>query len=400
LSAGRLSSIVAAVDPFDGDIEELRRENRELRAQLERMVADERRARERHRFVLKRGGSLLVPLVDRQRVVRNFVAMVQEFSAYTGPRDGWPKRDIALAAAEAFAVSLLRFFIRRRFFYLLLSVAALAIPVMQVALLLQQNKLVDLQNRLIAIQADDIVARGVTTDNLVTNQINGALLAGRNFEELSRMLRRIFGADMGDLPSLGSTEGKTLYLKNTAGRAHLLLALAEALKAPVSEQPLRPEDVWRILTDARDGALGPVLEDADDRLFVALPSPKAAFGSATVEEECQRYIIGLSYLLRWAFSLAVTVGERDQFFTFVAPFFERVSRVRVPVEAPLRPVFAQMFQNLLVDIALEPKYGAPEAQVPKNVDAVIAQGLARLQAGLGPRARVQWPQLKALLDVR
>ena len=36
--------------------------------------------------------------------------------------------------------------------------------------------LVDLQNELINIQADDIVSRGVASENLLTNELNGALL--------------------------------------------------------------------------------------------------------------------------------------------------------------------------------------------------------------------------------
>lgn len=385
------------------EIDALREENARLRAELDAVVDAEARAAGQRRKALFGGlRLLLMPALDRKRVVRNFVYLFKVGTRYTGPRQTWPRNEEVAEAAEAFAVSLLRFAIRRRLFLFLFSLIAVLVPAVQVYIALQQNRLVNMQNELITIEADDIVSRGVSSESLLTNELNGALLSGRDVEALNRMLNRIFSAQMGEMMGgLDFEASRRLYLQGTAGRAHLLLALGEALRRPQSEQALTPAALWRLVSDPHQGALSAAVDEAArGRLFSTLRTPRAAFDSPKLEAECQRYLLGLSNVLRRAWALAVAADEREAFFRLLRPLMARVSQVEPDGDRPLVPTLVQTFGDFLIDLAVEPTFGQADPALPADVDGALKAGFVKLQRGVGGAPpKVNWVRLRALLSV-
>lgn len=381
----------------------LREENARLRAEIEAIARSEAQSGRHRRKSYLLALRLLLPALDRTRVVRNFVHLFKVGTRYTGPRDAWPQPQEVVEAAELFSVSLLRFAIRRRMFLFLFSLLAFLIPMVQVYVALQQNRLVNMQNELITIQADDIVSRGVTSDNLLTNELNGALLSGRSLGALNRMLNRIFRAQMGEMMGgLDSLKSRKFYLEGTAGRGHLLLALGEALRRPEGEEDLTPSKLWQLVSDREHGALSAAVEEAArGRLFVTLQSSRAAFGEdAKLEAECQRYLLGLSHVLRRGWAVAVAADERKAFFGMMAPLLARLSQVEPGGDKPLVPALVQTFGDFLIDLAIEPAFGKAEPPLPGDVDGALKAGFAKLQSGVPVSgAKVNWGRLRLLLEV-
>jgi len=383
---------------------ELREENAHLRARLEKIEAEAAEASARRSAVGKFGLRLLLPALDRKRVVRSFIDLFRVVGEFSGPKSAWPSRGRVAEHAEAFGVAVVRFTIRRRFVWLFFSLLAVMIPVMQLWLVSQQNRLVNLQNQLFNIQADDIVARGVTSDNLLINELNGALLSGREIGALNRMLNRIFSAKMGGMMGgLGVDDGR-FYLSGTAGRAHLLLALSEALRRPQSEKPISADGLWEMVNDEQEGAFSAaVAESAEGRLFVTLGLPRSAYGAqgARLEAECRRYLLGLSQVLRRGWSLALSADEEAAFFARVAPLFARLSQLNPSGDQPLLPALVQTFAELLIDLNTRPIYGEPEKPLPENVDEALKAGFEVLRQGLiRQKAQgIRWKQLASLLEV-
>lgn len=392
--------------PEERELAALRAENERLREELAAVAAAEARDRAYRKKVTGFGGRLLLPLLDRTHVVRSFVHLFRVATAYAGPRDTWPARQELVDAAEAFGVAAVRFAIRRRAFLLAFSILALVAPGVQIWLVWKQNELINTQNEFIKIQADDIVARGVTSEAMLTNELNGALLSGREVQALNRTLRRIFTSDLGQMTGGDTAEGKRLFLDGTAGRAHLLLALGKALKAPVTAdgRPLSAAVLWDLVADSNEGAFTNVARESADRLFVTLSSPRSAFaGSARLEIECQRYVFGLSTVLRSAWAVAVSADERETYFRRVRSVFERASAVPLEAGSPLLSTFRVSFQELLLDLALEPRFGEPEPGVPgKEADALVRKGFEALRRGLqasGKGPEIRWDHLRKLLEI-
>src|SRR5262245_16728018 len=127
----------------------LQAENHALRQELARQAQAQQAAADRRAAVLRGGGRLLIPLLDRQKVVRSFGKLVETTGNFTGPREQWPTRDQVITDARSFLESLVRFAIRRRMLLLVFALFGAVIPAIQIWLVIQQNSIIDQQTRII-----------------------------------------------------------------------------------------------------------------------------------------------------------------------------------------------------------------------------------------------------------
>ncbi|MEL6546880.1 MAG: hypothetical protein AAFQ82_19800, partial [Myxococcota bacterium] len=144
------------------DLNALQRENAALRSELEKIRHAQAKTAERRAKAIKSGGRLLLPLMDRKRVVRNFVALVDASATYAGPKEQWAEKDEVVEAAKNFSMSFLRFVIRRRMMMVVFSLIAFTVPALQVYVMIQQNDIIKNQNKYFNVQVYDIVGRALS----------------------------------------------------------------------------------------------------------------------------------------------------------------------------------------------------------------------------------------------
>ena len=377
------------------EITRLREENEVLRAELQR-----RKALPRTRSVdaLKFGGSFLIPMIDRQRVFRTFVAFFDEASFYTLPKENWPERERVLERARDFGLAVLRFFVKRRLAILLFSLLAFLVPLVQVWLVFQQNAIIENQNKYFNIQVYDIVAQSLTGGDTTAKQITTALLAREDFGLINGIIRSVFESDTGGaFTEEDAAGGRPLFLEETAARGHLVSAMEQAVENQATSG--KYQKIW----DRTQETFGLVANDAADRVPQLLRIGKqAVVRDPTVGQECFRYLFSLSAFLRRTHSLSVTLGTEDAFYKGIAPMIDRLSRMRTGGDArPFVPVFVSAFHELLVDLAQKPKLGQPLPNVDgQAVERLIQQGFRSLvDRSKAAGARINEAQLKQLLEV-
>jgi hypothetical protein len=121
-------------------------------------------------------------------------------------------------------------------------------------------------------------------------------------------------------------------------------------------------------------------------------------------EEVYRYMANLGLLMRKQWSLALVTGEQSRFFDTIAPLLRRASTVRLSAFAekgPLHTVFFdESVRQLLVDLALEPRFGEPPSVVGReSEEKLVREGFAKLRAGVGDERGVKWKNLEKLAEV-
>ena len=152
-------------------------ENEQLRQQLGQYAQQKQNRADRRNKVVRGGGRLLIPLLDRQKVVRSFGSLAETAADFSGPRDDWPARDRLLDDVRRFLEALVRFAVRRRMLLLVFSIIASMIPMIQIWLVVQQNEIIRNQNEFFEIQVYDIVARSMTQGDRNARLMTGALLS-------------------------------------------------------------------------------------------------------------------------------------------------------------------------------------------------------------------------------
>jgi hypothetical protein len=162
---------------FQQQLQALYADNEALRAELQRIREREQATAELRANLLRGGGRLLVPLLDRAQVVRSFARLAETTSEFAGPIDRWPARERVLSDARTFMESCVRFAVRRRLFLLIFSLLASAIPIVQVWLVVQQNRIIGNQTEMFEVQVYDLVARSMTEGDRNARLMTGALLS-------------------------------------------------------------------------------------------------------------------------------------------------------------------------------------------------------------------------------
>lgn len=371
----------------------LRSENEELRTELTR-----RRALPRVRSLeaVKFTGSFIIPMFDRQRVFRTFVAFFNEASFYTLPQENWPDRERVLDKGRDFGLAILRFFVKRRLIIFVFSLLALAMPLVQVWLVFQQNEIIQNQNKYFNIQVYDIVARSMTDGDPTSRQITSALLAREDFTLVNGIILAVFESEAaGAFTEQAVTGVQPRVLKETAARGHLVSALGQAVAKQREEKSDR--DVW----DSVEETYRVVVNDATSRVPSVLRVDRATADlNPAVTTECYLYLYSLSTFLRKAYRVAQRAGEEEPYFAALGPLVDRLShlRLRNPDDLPFRKVLGLAFEELLVDFA-RPSGEAPEIG-DEEVPAAIRKGFRILveRSNTGGRS-VNEAQLKQLLEV-
>jgi len=267
--------------PLDTELEELRKENRELRERLEAIEQRAERADAARKSLMRGGFRVLLPLVDRQKVVRSFGKLAETLSEYSGPPSQWPAREEVLLRARGFMESVVRFMVRRRTLVLLFSLLATAVPALQIWLVARQNEIIENQTGFQKVQLFDVVARSMTEGDRNARTITGALLANADPDFLRNVMAEAFDPSAFALYRREGLQATTRRAQDTGFRGNLIRAAVRA----VDKRLEAGDDADTVLAQLR-GTFGQILKDTEYRLPEVVCAPAATKGRSTAS--CSR----------------------------------------------------------------------------------------------------------------
>lgn len=375
----------------DEEIRQLRKENEFLRERLEgieQRVEVAQRARKR---LLKGGFRVLVPLLDRQKVVRNFGAMVETVSAYSGPPSGWPSRDEVLASTREFMESVARFMIRRRLFLLIFSLIASAIPGIQIWLVFQQNEIIQNQNEFQKVQVFDIVSRSMTEGDRNARVMTGALLANAELGFLKSVLREAFDPSALSVYRREGLDASARRAKDTAFRGNLIRAAVRSAEKQLADGA----EPKHILRELRPVYLQ-ILTDSEYRLAEVIRTGRGETQlSGELLEDVDMYIAQVGELLKVYGRVARSAGEPSGYYEDVRGLLVRMSRLSSVSDSTFAGTYRIVMQDFLFEVADELRLDSGPFQLgERDPDAVLREGIARLQKVYGTDA-LDWKQFKS-----
>ncbi|MCX4240571.1 hypothetical protein [Paraliomyxa miuraensis] len=379
----------------------LQAENAALRQELQRLAAQQQASAQRRQQVIRGGGRLLIPLLDRQKVVRSFGKLVETTGGFTAAREQWPTRDEVLTDARLFLESLVRFFIRRRMFFLILGLLGAVIPGIQIWLVVQQNQIIDKQTVLIEeqlhqseIQVFDVVSRSLTEGDRNAKLMTGALLSRAEPRFLEGVIEEAFDPELQGAYQSDAIHAATRRLEDAAFRGHLARAAVRAF-----HRQLRPEDGTAVDPKAVEAivstSLPPlrlILRDAADRVPEVLRI--GAQGSASdgaLDEQVNGYLVQVGMTMRLHARLLRASGRETELFEDLRPLLQRVKWSELP-GSRFAKSWTRAMEELLIELALAPDLGAE--LTASSDDATPAKGLAILREGVAGEG-VQWDDLSA-----
>lgn len=378
--------MTAPYQSLEQQVQALQQENQALRAELERIEQRAAAAQEARQRLIRGTWRIMVPLLDRQRVVRSFARLAQTSSEFANPMSQWPPKEQVLADARDFMESVVRFMIRRRTLILLFSLLATAVPGLQIYLAWQQNKMIENQNDFFRVQVYDIVSRTMTEGDRNARQMTGALLANTQVEFLKGVVEEAFGSGFqwgayrrGDIDALQRR------LEDAAFRSHLIRALVRGIQqrahSPDAELEEMNAQVTRMIRQ--------ILQDSADRVpqVLRLGRQEGDIDPALLEQ-VDYYLIQIGELLRIYGRLARTVGDEKQFFRDIRPLIQRVAGRRDIAESRFAEIYQPIMQDFLFELALQPKLQAPAVNLEASgttPDEALKVGIDRLRKGLGEK---------------
>jgi hypothetical protein len=283
----------------------------------------------------------------------------------------------------------------------LVSLAAFFIPAIQIYLVLQQNEIIENQNKYFEIQVYDIVARSMTSGDMSAKQMTGALLARSDLPFLSGLVGEVFGSDYAEALYETDADAATRRLKEAAFRGHLILGLARTID--VHGRTLGSGKLYEQVKPM----FAQVMHDATWRVPELLRFSRSTINDdPDLTPEVYRYLFNLGTLMRKQWSLALAADQEGSYFNILASLVARSSRQRVSAFVERGPLssffFERALRELLVDLALEPEFGEPPPAVPSDagaIDKLVRQGFDRLKTGIGEGRGVEWQNLKKLAEV-
>lgn len=349
-------------------IHALQAENEQLRHQLGQLAQRQQTKAERRTKVVRGGGRLLIPLLDRHKVVRSFGSLAETTSRFTGPREEWPQRDDLLGDARKFLEAMVRFAVRRRTLLLILSLFAAVIPAIQIWLVVQQNQIIENQNEFFEIQVYDIVARSMTEGDRNARLMTGALLSRAEPEFLTGVVEEAFDPDVSGLFREEAVEARTRRLEDAAFRGYLAQAVVRSVQKQVATRTIA-----EVALLSRP-MLRPIVRDAGARVYEVLRLGERAEGiDDGLAEQVDGYLTKVGEAMRVYGRLARATGNRDAYFADLTPYLRRVSRAKVAGNH-FDKAHRVALESLLFELAIEP---APDD--PPNVD-LDAAGLSPEEA--------------------
>lgn len=359
--------------PSVEEFESLRRENRELRARLDRIESQREAKKELKKKGLRISWGVLVPLLDRQRVVRSFGELSNQVIRLADPTDQPEKREVAESAKE-FLSCCVRFAIRRRLFFMIVGLLAAAVPAIQLWLVMQQNQIIEKQNEFFEIQLYDQVAESMSEQaGEEKRKITGLLLANADPTFLYSVVLEVFDPSVGHV--LQADNLRAPNLEAIRYRGPLLRSLARGL---VLQRADREHE--QIYEQARPG-LEMVYRDAAERVRRLLRWNRFNL-EAKVDDDAHYYLAQLGHVLRVHSRLARSVGKLDEFYADSAPLFVELVRLRTGT-SPLDKTLTFALEDFLVDLGHAPEFGESNPSVgDKDLEVLKAEGLKQLKSGL------------------
>lgn len=367
-------------------VQALYADNEALRAELLRLHQREEASAALRAALLRGGGRLLVPLLDRAHVVRSFAKLAETTSEFAGPTDRWPARERILQDARSFLESCVRFAVRRRTFLLVFSLLASAIPIVQVWLVMQQNEIIANQTELAEVQVYDLVARSMTEGDRNARLMTGALLSRSEPEFLAGVVDEAFNPDLASVYRPEGVSAAERRLEDAAFRGHLVRAVVRGIEHRVDERS--PKELWSVAQPM----LRRILVDAETRVASVLRLGEGAAPSdAGVAEQVDGYLVQVGAAIRLYGRLAREVDETDAFFADVRPWLARTAEAKL---AGNRFEEAQRFalETVLLELAVSPALGDPIPSAGDDPSSTLRAGLDVLRQAIGGDD-VDWDRL-------
>jgi hypothetical protein len=380
-------------------IQALQEENQALRAELDRIERRAEATKDARARLLRGTWRLMIPLLDRQRVVRSFAKLAQTTSDFASPPSQWPVKEQILADARDFLESCVRFVIRRRMFFLLISLIAGAVPALQIWLVWQQNQMIENQNEFSRIQVYDIVSRTMTEGDRNARQMTGALLANAQFDFLGGVVEEAFGSGF----QWGAYRREDIdalqrRLEDAAFRGHLIRALVRGIQHKATQDVDSGE-----LSEKVTPMIRQILGDSADRMpqVMRLGRQVGSIDPALLEQ-VDYYLIQIGELLRIYGRLARTVGEEKRFFRDIRPLLERVAGQSASEESRFAEVYQPILQDFLFELALQPRLESPSVNLEASgtsPEKALRDGLARLRKGIGEKT-LNWSLFESQVGIQ
>lgn len=376
--------------PLDTELEELRKENRELRERLEAIEQRAERADAARKSLMRGGFRVLLPLVDRQKVVRSFGKLAETLSEYSGPPSQWPAREEVLLRARGFMESVVRFMVRRRTLVLLFSLLATAVPALQIWLVARQNEIIENQTGFQKVQLFDVVARSMTEGDRNARTITGALLANADPDFLRNVMAEAFDPSAFALYRREGLQATTRRAQDTGFRGNLIRAAVRA----VDKRLEAGEDADTVLAQLR-GTFVQILKDTEYRLPEVVRTGRDE-GEIDGEllEEVDAYIGQIGALLKKYGRLARSAGRSEQYHQDIRPLLARMSKSSSLKNSAFADTYRLVMEDFLLEVADQRRLPDGPVQLGnRDPKAVLKAAIDKLQAVYGP-SDVDWPRFR------
>lgn len=378
----------------------LQAENHALRQELARQAQVHQAAAERRAQVLRGGGRLLIPLLDRQKVVRSFGKLVETTGSFTGPRELWPTREQVITDARAFLESLVRFAIRRRMLILVFALLGSAIPLIQIWLVIQQNRIIESQTSIIEeqrkhseIQVFDVVARSMTEGDRNAKLMTSALLSRADPAFLDGVIDEAFDPELAGVYRPDELNAASRRLEDAAFRGHLVRA---AVRGTHRRLAAASEEEAATMAEAALPTLHRIMQDAELRVpeVLRLGASREAVDGA-LDEQVEGYLAQVGWAMRLYARLARAQGETGRMHDDLRQLLRRVQWSRLG-ESRFASAQTSAVQQLLFELALAPGLrdglDTDWAAAGTTPEAATSQGLAALRQALGEEG-IEWDAL-------
>lgn len=376
-------------------VEALERENAQLKSRIQELENRDAKNAQARATLMRGGFRLLVPLFDRNKVVRTFGALLETVSAFSGPRETWPSREQVLAATRLFMESVVRFLIRQRVFLVCFGLLGAAIPAVQVWLVIQQNEIINNQNKFAEIQVYDVVARSMTEGDRNARLMTGALLANAEPEFLSNVVRESFDPSLAGVYRAEGVNAKARRLDDAAYRGHLIRAAVRSVTAA------RPNESAADAYRRGKPMLQAIVADAGARMPEVLRLGRTEESEANADktdgdrnEQVDHYLVQVGSAVREFARLARANGDLPTFGNHVAPLFTRLAQRSLEPSNRFASVYRATLQDILFDAALEAKPSDPQPSLQRaggDLKAAVAKGVQTLKSVVGDG--VNWENL-------
>ncbi len=375
----------------------LQAENQGLRQELARIQQAQQASADRRAAVLRGGGRLLIPLLDRQKVVRSFGKLVETTGGFTGPREQWPTRDQVLGDARVFLESCVRFAIRRRTVMWILALFGAVIPAIQIYLVVQQNEIIGQQTRIIEeqrkhseIQVFDVVSRSMTEGDRNAKLITGALLSRSDPGFMAGVIDEAFDPDLAGAYRPEVANASARRLEDAAFRGHLIRAAVRGIHRGLVAAP---EDETAAFAERSLATLHRIMQDAQLRVPEVLRlGADGGTVDGALDEQVEGYLTQVGWALRMLARLARAQGRPEAIHDDLRQLMMRVKWSRLD-ESRYARAQVRALQELLVELALAP--GPRDALLTDwgsagtTPEEAYAKGLAALRQAVGEEG-VEW----------